>query len=132
FLDSCQPFQTPATMSHPFEAGRYTLPPASKDPLMKIGLKDLHPSVCDVLAARVWNLRGHSPEDVGVNKVIGRRWKGWGWRVLAAVPIGAAVGAGIVAFFGGPHEAMAGMGFIFAYLYGMGTGFGYMLLRRQV
>ena len=99
---------------------------------MKIGLKDLHPSVGDVLAARVWGMRQMTrPEDAGVQQVIGRRWKGLGWRILAAVPIGAALGAGFVALIGGPPEAMAGVGFMGAYLSGIGTGVGSVIAGRM-
>src|SRR5687768_17897751 len=100
---------------------------------MKIGLKELHPSVGDVLAARVWGMRGQMtrPEDAGVHQVIGKRWKGWGWRVLTAIPIGATAGAGIVALFGGPPEAMAGVAFMGAYLSGTATGVGSVIAGRM-
>lgn len=101
--------------------------------MMQLGLNDLHPGVADVLKSRVWHMSGSRnmrPEDIGALQVLSRRWKGWGWRVLAAVPLGAAVGAGIVALMGGRIEAMAGIGFMCSYLAALGTGAGSFVLGR--
>jgi hypothetical protein len=100
---------------------------------MEIGLKDLHPSVGDVLNARVWSMRmGHQTriEDVGPRTILAKRWKGWGWRILAALPAGAALGAAIAAAAGAPGEGMAGAAFLGAYLSGIGTGVGSLFLSR--
>ena len=94
---------------------------------MKLGLNDLHPSVADVLKARVWDLRmGHHarPEDAGARRVLARRWKGWGWRVLAAIPLGAAAGAGIASVLGGSGPPMAALAFMGGYFSAIGTGVG--------
>ncbi len=100
---------------------------------MKLGLNDLHSSVGDVLKARVWHLRlGHyiRPEDAGPRSVLARRWKGWGWRVLAAIPVGAAVGAGIAAGLGAHGGDLFGAAFMTAYFSAIGTGVGSLLLGR--
>jgi hypothetical protein len=100
---------------------------------MKLGLKDLHPSVADVLRARVWSLRvgpNQRPEDAEARSVLGRRWKGWGWRILAALPIGAALGVSIVAASGGHGGQMAGAGFLGAYFSGIATGVGSLIASR--
>jgi hypothetical protein len=100
---------------------------------MTIGTKDLHPSVGEVLLARAWSLRvGHMarPEDAGARRVIGKRWKGIGWRILAAVPIGAMFGAGVATLLGLPGEGVAGVAFMSAYFSGIGTGVGSLILGR--
>jgi hypothetical protein len=69
-------------------------------------------------------------EDVGARTVLSKRWQGWGWRILAALPLGAALGAAIAAAAGAPGEGMAGAAFLGAYLSGIGTGVGSLFLSR--
>ncbi len=100
---------------------------------MKLGLNDLHNSVGDILKARMWTMRfGHNmrPEDAGVRRVLTRGWKGWGRRVLTAIPIGALVGAGVAAALGGNGGAIAGAAFMTAYFGGIGTAVGSVLQMR--
>jgi hypothetical protein len=72
---------------------------------MTLGLNDLHPAMRDILQARVDSLFGHHgrPEDASARSVMGRRWKGIGWRILAALPLGALFGATTASAFGAPR-----------------------------
>jgi hypothetical protein len=100
---------------------------------MKIGLNDLHPAVAEVLKARLWSLRVGPhlrPEDVGARSVLARRWKGWGWRVLGALPVGAALGATIAVASGGAGGELIGAGFLGAYLSAIATGVGSLIAGR--
>lgn len=100
---------------------------------MQIGLDDIHPRVGEILRARMWSLRfGHHarPEDAALRSVIARRWKGWGWRVVGAIPIGGLLGTSLalaLGAHGGEVGAAAVMG---AYFSALGTGVGSFLLPR--
>jgi hypothetical protein len=101
--------------------------------LMKLGLGDLHASVGDALKARLWHLRlGHDvqPEDAAARRLLASGWKGRAWKVLAAIPVGGLLGAGIAAAFGASGGGMAGVTFMGAYLSGIGVGVGSILLQR--
>jgi hypothetical protein len=100
---------------------------------MKLGFKDLHPSVADILRSRMSNLRfGHNvrAEDAEAHTVIGRRWKGIGWRILGAIPVGAVLGAGVASLAGGHGGQLIGASFMSAYLAAIGTGLGSVVINR--
>jgi len=100
---------------------------------MKLDLSHLHPSVADVLKARMWNLRSdhHArPEDAGLRAVLARRWKGLGWRILGAAALGGVVVGGTVALSGAHGAAIGGLTFLGAYLSAIGTGVGSMLMTK--
>jgi hypothetical protein len=92
---------------------------------MILRLTDVHPKIADVLKAREWQLRfdrNSRPEDAGARRVMGQRWKGTFWRILAAIPIGGIVGAGIAEASGGSGVAQVSIAFMVAYLSAIGTG----------
>jgi hypothetical protein len=100
---------------------------------MKLGLNDLHPSVSEVLKARMWSLRfnHHSrPEDAGPRSVLARRWKGLGWRILSAAMLGAAITGGSVALSGANGSAIGALTFVGAYFSAIGTGLGSLLMTK--
>ena len=101
--------------------------------MTKLGLKDLHPAVAEVLTARVWSVhssREARPEDAGARRVLGRRLKGIGWRILAAVPIGGMVAVGLVALSGAQGPPLPVAAFLGAYLSGLGVGVGSVLMSK--
>jgi hypothetical protein len=74
---------------------------------MNVGLNDLHPAVGDVLKARVWQMsmdHQSKPEDAASRRLLAKRSKKVGWRIAAALPISALLGAGIGLLCGGHGE----------------------------
>lgn len=100
---------------------------------MKLGLNDLHPSVAEILKARVWSIGFDHlarPEDAGARTVLARHWKGLEWRILGAATLGAAITGGTVALSGANGAAIGTLTFMGAFLSGMGTGLGSVLMAR--
>ncbi len=98
---------------------------------MQLGLNDLHPSVADILKARLWSMRFNHherPEDAGPRTVLAKRWKGLGWRIFGAALMGGTVVGGSVALSGAHGAAIGGLTFLGAYLSAIGTGVGSLLL----
>src|SRR5258708_24307891 len=100
---------------------------------MKLGLSDLHPSVADILKARMWSMQfgEHArPEDAGPRTVLARRWKGLEWRILGAAILGATITGEAVALSGANGAAIGALTFMGGALSAVGTGVGSTLMAK--